>query len=277
MIKLVAMDLDGTLLNERSVLSERSIRALRACEARGTRMVIASGRGFESARIFARQAGLESPIICANGARVEASPFGPTLMEDLIPEELGRFTADAMFSSGIHFVCYARGVNYRVHIHDKARGNMPALSPDGPAYTLRCCDDEREMFEKGALCAYKFVAFAREEEMDALRLLREKLERETDAAISSSWYDNVEVLAQGAGKGKALRFLADRYGLERDEVMAFGDQMNDMDMLGEAGWPVAMGNAVEELKAVSRLTAPANSEDGVASILEKYVLGGEAG
>lgn len=272
-IKLVAMDLDGTLLNDDKVVSERTAGVLRECEKRGVKMVIASGRGFEAARIFARDAEITGPVICANGARVEESPFGPTLMEDYIPPELGEKVAEIMYESGIYFVCYSRGVNYNLHPNDMKRGRLPKESPDGPEYTLRYSYDEKEAFDKGVHHAYKFVAFARDSEMDALAEMRRRIMAGTECAVSSSWGDNIEVLAPGAGKGKAISFLAARYGIRKEEIMAFGDQLNDKDMFLASGMPVAMANAVDELKACAAYTTLSNREDGVAYALEKFVLG----
>ena len=94
-----------------------------------------------------------------------------------------------------------------------------------------------------------------------------------DVMVSSASPRNLEVMAAGFGKGTALRWLADYYGAPIAGTMAFGDYTNDMELLGAAGWPVAMGNAVAPLKAVARIIAPADVEDGVAQILERVLEG----
>lgn len=272
MIRMVAMDLDGTLLDDKGKLSGRNMQALQECEKLGVKMVIASGRGFESARVYARRAGLNSPIICANGARVEASPFGPTLLEDILQEDTARTVCRLMLESGIYFVCYARGVNYNANTKEITRGVMREENIDGAQYEAHNVINMEGLLGDGVKRAYKFVAFAKEEQMEALAALRESLARETDAALSCSWYNNVEVLAAGASKGRALRFLAEKYGIAREEIMAFGDQRNDWEMMQEASWPVAMENAVEELKNSARLIAPHHAQNGVGEVLWREVI-----
>jgi len=270
-IRLVAMDLDGTLLGGDKGVSEYTAKILRECEDRGVKMVIASGRGFDSARAYARVAGLNSPVVSANGARADETPFGPTILEDCIPEELSRDICRIMLESGIYFVCYCRDVNYSANGTQIKRGLAPKIDVDGGKYNARNVLSLEELLCEGVKRPYKYVAFTTD--YDALARLRERLEREIDAAISSSWPDNVEVLAKGCGKGKAIGFLAERYGIGKDEIMAFGDQENDMEMLHAAGWPVAMENGVDALKKIAHIVAPKNTEDGVAKVLEKTVLG----
>ena len=93
-----------------------------------------------------------------------------------------------------------------------------------------------------------------------------------DISVTSSWSDNIELMKRGAGKGKALRAYADRYLIPKDEIMTFGDQINDMDLLAASGWPVAMENAVEGLKKAAKLIAPHHDASGVGKIIRKYVL-----
>lgn len=271
-IRIVAMDLDGTLLNGEGRLTGRTKETLRRCEAKGVKMVLASGRGFESTRVFAVETGLHSPLICANGARVEGSPYGPTILEKTIPPELSKQVVRILLESGIYFVCYARGINYNIHMSDIRRGQVPRNAYD-EQFVLRYSEDEDEMLREGVGNAYKYVAFTKD--LEALARLRKRLETETDARIMSSWWDNVEIIPNDGGKGQALAFLGERYGFEPEQMMAFGDAMNDWDMMRVAGWPVAMGNAVDELKSAARLITAPNTEDGVALALEKYVLGEE--
>ena len=271
-IRIVAMDLDGTLLDGNSRLTERTKETLRRCEAKGVKMVLASGRGFESTRVFAVETGLHSPLICANGTRVEETPDGGTILEKTIPPELSEKVVSILMESGIYFVCYARGINYNIHMADERRGQVPKNAYD-EQFVLKFSEDVDEMYRFGAANAYKYVAFTKD--LKALEKLRKRLETETDAKVMSSWWDNVEIIPRDGGKGQALAFLRERYGCTRDQVMAFGDAMNDWDMMREAGWPVAMGNAVDELKAAARLITAPNTEEGVAQALEKYVLNGE--
>ena len=272
-IGIVAMDMDGTLLRGDKTISERTAAALRACEERGVKMVLASGRGFESIRVYAQKIGLHSPLICANGARVEASPDGETLLEDCLPEAASREVCGIMLDSGVYFVCYTRGVNYHANAETARRGQMPGAAPG--RFTVRNVLDREALLREGVVRPYKYVAFT--EDGDALARLRKSLERAgLPVNISSSWYDNLEIMSENANKGSALRFLAETYGVPREATMAFGDERNDLEMIRYAGWGVAMGNASAEIKETARLIAPDNDADGVAAVLEKTVLEGGA-
>ena len=88
-------------------------------------------------------------------------------------------------------------------------------------------------------------------------------------SLSSAYADNVEIMAPGCGKGTALRWLAGRLGVDPADCMAFGDNLNDLSMLEAAGWPVAVENAVDELKKAARMIAPCDADDGVAQIIER--------
>ncbi|MDL2206165.1 HAD-IIB family hydrolase, partial [Eubacteriales bacterium OttesenSCG-928-N13] len=93
-----------------------------------------------------------------------------------------------------------------------------------------------------------------------------------DLNISSSWHDNIEVMSKDAAKGLALGALLDHFGLTRDQLMAFGDNDNDLDMLRAAGHPVAMQNAVPQLKQAAEIIAPHHDDSGVGQVIEEYIL-----
>ena len=92
---------------------------------------------------------------------------------------------------------------------------------------------------------------------------------------NSAFPFNLEIMAPGAGKGAAVRWLTAHMGLNRDQVMGFGDYTNDLPMLENVGWPVAVDNAIDEVKRACRIIAPSCEDDGVAKTIRKYVLGDE--
>ena len=274
-IKLIATDLDGTLLNPKGEISARTLRAMRRCEERGVRFVMASGRTFEGIRTLARKAGLNSPIISCNGGRVDASPFGPALLEDTLPPAVADEVFDVLAGSGLYMECYGPGALYLVHPERSPFIAGPeAYAPpkdvvDADGYVQRYVVGLDEM--AGARHhAYKFAAFSRDPAV--LRGLTERLAH-LPVTINSAFPFNIEIMEKGRGKGHALTFLAERLGLERDELMAFGDGTNDLEMLQAAGTGVAMGNAAGPLRRAADLVAPTNAEDGEAEIIEKLVLG----
>lgn len=276
-IRMIALDLDGTLLNLRREVSDQNLRALEACAARGIRVVLASGRSFEAVRRLALRYRLKGPIISVNGARVDLSPEGPMLLEHTYPRELAVRVFDIMKQSGIYFTCYGRGTLYQNNLQaafGRHRGaNLDqALQMQAHRSELVVSDESRTVHE-GLIEPYKFVAFT--EDMEKLSRLRAALaDSGLPLNVSSSWFDNIEVMVKGAGKDSAIRSLCALFGIRTEQVMAFGDNLNDVDMLNACGVPVAMENALDEVKRAARIIAPHHDQSGVAQVLFEYVLEG---
>ena len=120
-IKLVCMDLDGTLFAHAGEIPDVNIKALRECEKRGIRLALVSGRGFPFIRRTAERIGVDCAIVSANGARIEASVNGPLVFEGTFTEDEGRRVMDTMLEAEVNFEAYTREVNYVVH---------PELAPE---------------------------------------------------------------------------------------------------------------------------------------------------
>ncbi|MBQ3705760.1 MAG: HAD family phosphatase [Clostridia bacterium] len=274
-IKLIATDLDGTLLDGNSNLTPKSLEVMQACEERGIHFVMASGRLFEGIRLLARKANLHSPIISSNGGRVDLTPFGPAIMEDTLPHPLARKVFDILKASGLYIECYSGNTIYRSHPRLSPFLKSPEdyvptpCIPDGEGFQQRFVDDVDRMEAEGMDRAYKFAAFSRNPE-DLQEIVRQL--DGLPVTINSSFPFNIEIMEKGHGKGKAIQFLQEYYQLDRDEIMTFGDSTNDLEMMLASGVPVAMGNALEEVKKAAKIIAPPNTEDGEARIIEQYVL-----
>ena len=269
-ISIVAMDLDGTLLGKDIKVSAENREALKACRERGIYVILASGRSFESVRTFATGMGVECGIISCNGARLDGTAYGPVLVEEFIPQEVAQRVFDVLVESAIYFECYTPGRIYmtngfveRFHSHE-AR----VMELDG--YRLEYIDGTERMRREALGCAYKFVVFSPDAEV--LKATAERMRALDIVDVTSSWGDNVELVGKGAGKGRTLLKFAEMHGIPKEEIMSFGDQINDLDMLTASGWPVAMENAVDELKAHARLIAPHHDQSGVGKVIREYVL-----
>lgn len=272
-IRMMAFDLDGTLLGGDGHISPCNRAALQEAHRRGIKIVLASGRGFQATRRFAKEAGIPCILATANGARIDETQDGPLLLERCLKDEDSKVIMQHMYDSGIFFVSYQKIANYQ--------GNMQTRQPAETVYfapgvytedgvTVEMVEDDARMRSEGWHDVYKFVAFSTPAD-PKLEVLAAKL-RPMGLAVESSWINNVEVMPKTAGKGNALDYLAQRYGIARDEIMAFGDNFNDETMLRYAGWPVVMENGVDEMKAIARIIAPHHKEDGVGRVIEQYVL-----
>ena len=132
-------------------------------------------------------------------------------------------------------------------------------------------NDDRSLFEsRGLTFPYKLEAYG--DDPAVLAKLRAELV-EAGFSVSSAYADNLEVMSAGCGKGAAVQWLASRLGIAREACMAFGDNLNDLSMLDAVGWPVAVENAVPELRAIARIIAPECAQDGVAQTIERALKG----
>ena len=274
-IRMLGFDMDGTLLDSNGEFPERNCRALQECERRGIKLVFCSGRNFETQRLFARRVGVNPILAAANGARIDASIDGPTLLECTYDDAYSQAVYQAMIEAKVYFIAFTRGHSYMTHPeyrvgrHCKHVKATVVEENDGYVYE-QVVDDERTRLE-GTIRPYKYVACG---EMHDPRfdLIYEKI-KHLNMSISSSAGDNMEVMMPGVDKGSAMRWLAEREGLTPEQVMVFGDHTNDIPMFEYAGWPVVMKNGAPEVKPLARILAPTNDEAGVGQVIERYVLG----
>lgn len=263
-IRLIASDLDGTLLAPDGQLSRRTLEAIAAVHEGGIELVAATGRGFRTSHYRLRPAPQLKTAICSNGA----------LVYDLVSSTVERtrpISGDALRS-----------------LFDALRHSIPELrfgweSIDGlgfeDGFGLRPGDgDSDPSLEAGPQTVAEldsaikaFIAHPLVESVELQRLLADKLPASMNGSTSGARF--VEVTARGVDKGTTLAALAEARGVRSDEVLAIGDQMNDESMLRWAGVAVAMGNARPEIKAFADLVAPSSAEDGAAQVLEA-VAGG---
>lgn len=274
-IRLIATDLDGTLLAGANNIPEINVRALQEAERRGVQVVLASGRSYSSVRLIARKIGLKSPIISANGGRVDEAEPGHMLLNLPLTGEKSRRVYELCKASGLYFEIYHNGMIYSENYQGRANWSQQSFCEDREGVMhWHLCDSER-MKREAVPQADKYVVFTQEEEAEQLAALRSKVKKIQGLNVNSSWYTNIEILDDNAGKGKCLEFLTRQSGLSMNQVMAFGDNLNDKDMLEAAGWPVLMENGLPELRPLAKIIAPRNTEGGVGRVVARYVLGKE--
>ena len=265
MIRLIATDLDGTLLNENSSLTDRTLRALKRAMDAGIRISLSSGRMTEAMTSFAGAIGVNAPMILFNGALIYDPVTGETLYSRAIPLELARRVAQAIEEMGIYLQVYP------------GRGYFCCRrTAETEAYerSIRVCCTETGRLLSGWLQSdvVKMLAIAPPERID--RAQRELIRRFPNGVTFMKSRDNfLEIVAEGINKGAALRALAEHLAIPMEDVMAFGDGQNDAAMLEAAGTGVAMANAVDECRAVAQMMAPDNREDGVAQVIERMLDG----
>jgi Cof subfamily protein (haloacid dehalogenase superfamily) len=270
-IRLVALDLDGTLIGDDLRLPPRTVTTIRAVVARGVHVALVTGRMTSSALPYARELGLRAPLIGLQGALVREMPapgssrLGRLLAHHPLPADVAR---DAM--------AWCREAGLTPHLNHLERMVMPAGDE-------RAEDYSRWNFGRVILVpdldawvrapVTKVIAVGPPPLADqALDRARADFAGRADATVSHPLF--LEFLAPGVNKGRALRFLARRLGVDMRDVLAIGDQRNDIEMIADAGMGVAMGGAPAHVRAAARMVAPPLAEEGAAQVLEELVLGG---
>ena len=269
MIRLIATDLDATLLDDQSRLSPRTVRAVQRVMEAGARFVIASGRMLLTTQPFAEQLQANAPMIVFNGAMACDWQTGTPLFKSEIPADIARAVCAMVESRGI-FIQYfpERGLFYarrdpavsdeyesRVRYRGTETGEpLSAWIKDAPLKLLCLGKHAPLLALREAVC----------EAFPGLKLM-----------FSRPTY--LEIVSGEVDKGKALRAVAEQLGVRREEIAAFGDADNDLGMLTYAGQGYAMANGSKEVLARVPRHARANTDDGVARVLEELLARGEIG
>ena len=273
-IKLIVSDIDRTILPANQIISPVTYNAVRDCRARGVEFVIASGRWYPAARkVAVDQLGIEDGymIICNGGAVVRSD--GTPLAEWRLTPEQAQQIYELLKAEKVMMTAYVPDAIYRVRGEYLTCFRLPETSYFARTRTYRVVDDDWQGFEEHGLNGpYKIEAYA--DDTGLLAELRRKVEA-LGFEANSAFPFNLEIMAPGAGKGAAVRWMTEHMGLTRDQVMGFGDYTNDLPMLENVGWPVAVDNAIDEVKRACRIIAPSCEDDGVAKTIRKYVLGDE--
>lgn len=262
-IKLVAVDMDDTLLNSDLTVTARTREAIRRAQAQGVIVTIATGRMFTSALPYARQLAMTAPIITYNGGMVRAIDSDAPLFHQEIAADVAQGILALARERGWYMQSYWQDELYVVERCAKAR-SYEALAgisakPIGEAlYTLEHMPT-------------KMLSMAEPELLQEIeQTLNEQFAGRIFTATSKDTY--LELTHPAVNKGHALAVLAEHLGIDRTEIMAIGDSNNDYPMLEYAGWGVAMGNAADRVKGVAQAVTADNDADGVAKAIETYVL-----
>ncbi|MBQ8971824.1 MAG: HAD family phosphatase [Clostridia bacterium] len=261
MIRLIATDLDGTLLNAASALTPRTLRALRAVMARGVYVSLSSGRMMEAMLSFASEIGVNAPMILYNGAMIYDTRSRRTLFSNIIPHSLAVEVCRAMEEMGLYYQAYP-GEGY----YCRERTKYTRLYEE--SIRVPCQPVAVPISQWLQTGAIKLLAIDSAERIDEARALL-SARFPSGVRFMKSRDTFLEVVAEGIDKAAALRALAAQLNVPISEVLAFGDGQNDAGMLRAAGIGVAMENADALCKQAADRFAEPNTRDGVARFIEE--------
>ncbi|HUT15580.1 MAG TPA: Cof-type HAD-IIB family hydrolase [Anaerolineae bacterium] len=264
-IRLLALDLDGTIIDARMQASPRVRWALRRAREAGVHVTLATGRFFDSTRVFANELGIHGPLICFQGALVQDSGTEEVHLRRGVPLGLAHELINFVHDRGWDACVY---IDDRLYV-EKATPNLRFYAEYSPI--------KEQMNAVGDLGAFLscdplkiVVVVEAEQALSVSSMLRERFEGRLQ--IVRSFHRFVEATNLTASKGQALSFLAQMRGVTQMETMAIGDNDNDADMIAWAGLGIAMGNASDAVKAAASHVVPSIEEDGAALAIERFIL-----
>ena len=265
MYRLLAIDLDGTLLTPlpHKHITPRTYKVLRQAADAGMIIVIATGQTLSVLQNVCAELPLSAPQIIENGAIIADIHSGRVLHERLIPPDLILPALTTLRMLGLHRAYHTL---HRVYVDkDTPRARNWYRPPVLPVI---------EVEDVASLYPLSCIKVAGIGEESALREQRRELESIYDGKlyVTQSSFDIVELLHPEVSKGNALSIIAADLTIKPEEIVAFGDNHNDIGMLRLAGLGVAMGNAHEEVKAAADYITLSNAEDGVAVVTEEMIL-----
>jgi len=263
-IHLIAVDLDGTLLTSQRTLPPEGIRLIRELITHNVHVVLATTRSAAHTRAFCHKLGIDSPMICSNGAQVWASPAGPLWREAVIPKQTALVIAEWADRHEWELCITVGDMTYFRQRPGQALGPLAPNATVVPTNQAAVQGDATRILTHhpdaiesiNTLCQSRFVDHCRTEFF-----------YEPDGRIYS-----FGVFPAGADKGTALNEVLNRLGIAVENVLAIGDNSCDLPMFAVAGTSVAMDNASSETKAAATVVAPSNDEEGVAWAIQQFVL-----
>lgn len=259
--RLIALDLDDTLLDSSKRISERNRQAVAAAAAAGKRVVIATGRARGALLQFEKALGLHDYTIHIGGALI-SDPDGNLIHSDYIDPGSARSIMQWAVDHGVYFQVYTdRDYRYlertqHTENYEKAVEYAGVRDPD--------------LLTREDLRVAKILLIGTAETVPGFRSALKDQYPDLSFETSMSWF--LEISNRTASKGNALRLLAEHLGIPRDETAAFGDSEIDLSMIEYAGLGAAVANAAEEIRRAADVVVPANTEDGVAWGIENYCL-----
>jgi len=241
--RLLALDLDGTLLNERNEISEGNLEWIHKAQEAGITVCVSTGRGFQGALPFAEQISPDAPMITANGGEIWRRPH----------ELHRRTTLDAGMVEKLHRVALAYPDVWYWAYATEGIFNKERWTRDPYAHDW-----------------LKFGYYT--EDLETLHSILAQISPWEELELSNSSTFNIEVNPRGVSKAAAIAEVCKLIGCELSETVAVGDSLNDLAAIRSAGLGVAMGNAQDAVKEAADVVTGSHSEDGVAQVIRQYLL-----
>ncbi|GEN45661.1 Cof-type HAD-IIB family hydrolase [Alkalibacillus haloalkaliphilus] len=264
---LIALDLDGTLLNDNKVISERTLKTIEAAKQEGHIVAIATGRPYRVSKQFYHQMALDTPIVNMNGALIHhPKQANWDHMHSPLPKDVAHDIVETCYNVGVQNILAE--IMDEVYIeydnqHDITHFFQAGLEQPATFGKIQ----ENLAKDPSSVLIHPF-----DDRVDQIR--QTLTERHATIVDHRKWgapFHVIEVIRSNMHKAVGVQKIAQEYGIPKDRIIAFGDEDNDFEMIDYAGVGVAMGNGIDELKSMANEITTTNHDDGVAQFLEEYL------
>lgn len=288
MYKLVAIDLDGTMLNSYGVVTQNTKSVIQKTIQKGTEVVIASGRPIDSIKSIAEEIGSEKYLIAGNGALIYDIQKEKIIYDKFLPKQkvleiikiceensiaYNVYTEQAVLATALKYnVLYYQKENLKKEESKQTKINIidnmydyVKNRKDENFLKMTICDDTQTVFQS---IIRKLRKIEGVEVLDVSHMSRKTIKQGTEEIIVEYYY--AEISMQNVDKWYAIEHLMKEMNLSKEEVMAIGDNVNDKKMIEEAGLGVVMAGSTPEVSQIADYITTSNNEEGVAKALEKF-------
>jgi Cof subfamily protein (haloacid dehalogenase superfamily) len=270
--RVIALDLDGTLLDRQKRILPESLAVLAEARAQGVKVIVVTGRHHVAIHPFYQALQLDTPAICCNGTYLYDYHARKVITSDPLDKVKAKKVVDLLEHHGIHGLLYVDDAMLYQNLNGHVSRSIvwgEAL-PEGQRPNIVKVDSLRDAADR-ANSVWKFATS--HEDLNALRAFAKQAEDDLGLACEWSWHDQVDIAKQGNSKGRRLQEWVESQGMSMADVIAFGDNYNDLSMLENVGLGVAMGNADDAIKQRAGLVIADNEQPGIAEVIRAKVLG----
>lgn len=282
-MKLIAIDLDGTLLSDDGTISNVNINNLHRVQKQGHIVVISSGRSLHDTKQIMEDAGLDCPIITGNGA--VAFYGGKIIQNHYLPVDVTSKMMEIVEENGLYYEMYTKkGVMVEEDGMDAIQKEIKRMQEEVDDFQLEHANHivDTQYKQHGLIYVpqYKDVDFTSLEvykifvlsfNVEQLSKLRDVLIKRNDISLTTSGAQKIEIGNPESSKGNALKFIAGYFGIDLKDTVAIGDNFNDLSMFKVAGMGIAMENAEPIVKEQADYVTKHHNENGVSIALQRHV------
>jgi Cof subfamily protein (haloacid dehalogenase superfamily) len=268
--KIIALDLDGTTLDSSEAIRPRTKAAVTSALARGVEVVLVTGRHHVATRPYHLELGLKTPALCCNGAYIYDFIAEAALAGDGLSQPESRRLLQECRTSGVHTMIYTdQAMTFeRDNAHLRRLMAWAATYPDAIRPDIRQVESFDRVINEARLI-WKFVVS--HDELGVLAEWHARMQDNPDLSAEYSWTNRVDIVRGGNSKGHRLIEWASSRGVVPAEILAFGDNQNDLSMIEAAGFGVAMGNGDDSARRAAALVIGDNNSDALAETIERYL------